>query len=972
VLDVVLDAEGSLEELNLEVKGTIDSPWSQPHSLSTRSRISFGGVETSLFELSGPDLVATGSGSVDWEEFRARLDGVKLTVPGTELEVAVDLAADLETEKVEGHIFWTGFAWPLREESAQWLSREGDLRLSGTLDEWRMEGQVQAQAAGYPEGRVVFDAMGDRGGLEGTITELTGLGGRLAGTGSYRWDDGGLFAAEVELEDLETSSLLPDYPAVLSGAVAASGRLEPLAVNLDIRKLKGTALGRPVAAVGRLEIADGVVRAEDLRIESGASSVRLDGYPDNTNGLAFDAKITSLGDFLPDSSGALDARGTLLLVSGWPRLSLEARGRELRWQDMFITSLAISGDNRAAAGLDTFDIDLLDSRAGEIELGEVGARLKLGMDRQSLEFSARSGEKTLNADLAGTWIRSPPTGEAPHWIGELRAMELAANIQDRITLNEPAPVLISAERFGLDSACFSGTRGASACLDANWSVKRGVEASARIEQLSLEPVQEFIGLGLILSQQADGEIKLTAPPAGKPSGSAEFRITAGSVAYPDDPDPIMETGPGRLAFELVDGRLTSGVLDLPIAGQGLIDVDYHIPDVTRGLDAELGGTILLDLSELDLLSALIPAADQVSGSVKADLEMSGTLGQPWFSGRFDLRNGVLGNRATGLKLEEIELSGDLKENGQALLTGGFRAQEGRGELKALIDLRDVQEPRLELDVSGRQLKLFDSRDLVVVIDPDLNVTVEPGSVTLGGSIHVPSALIAPAIMPAQTVSESEDLVIVAGRPAGEEVIKEKARPLAILGDLAITLGEDVKLDVTVAKLDVDGGVDFNWTGQPLPGANGNFSLLGEIVAFGQRLEIAQGDISFPNVPADNPHLNIRAERQIYGNSEVRRAGLLIAGTVQRPVMEPYTDPMTNRDRAQTLLVTGSDFNMERGVGAVDIGTYIAPKIFVSYGVGVFDDSNVISIRYDLGSGWGVKATSGERQTGVDVSYTLEN
>ena len=45
---------------------------------------------------------------------------------------------------------------------------------------------------------------------------------------------------------------------------------------------------------------------------------------------------------------------------------------------------------------------------------------------------------------------------------------------------------------------------------------------------------------------------------------------------------------------------------------------------------------------------------------------------------------------------------------------------------------------------------------------------------------------------------------------------------------------------------------------------------------------------------------------------------------------------------------------------------------VSYGVGVFDDQNVLSIRYDLGRGWGVKATSGERQTGVDISYTVEN
>jgi autotransporter translocation and assembly factor TamB len=46
-------------------------------------------------------------------------------------------------------------------------------------------------------------------------------------------------------------------------------------------------------------------------------------------------------------------------------------------------------------------------------------------------------------------------------------------------------------------------------------------------------------------------------------------------------------------------------------------------------------------------------------------------------------------------------------------------------------------------------------------------------------------------------------------------------------------------------------------------------------------------------------------------------------------------------------------------------------VFVSYGIGVFEDENVISIRYDLGRNWGVKATSGERQTGVDMSYTIE-
>ena len=130
-------------------------------------------------------------------------------------------------------------------------------------------------------------------------------------------------------------------------------------------------------------------------------------------------------------------------------------------------------------------------------------------------------------------------------------------------------------------------------------------------------------------------------------------------------------------------------------------------------------------------------------------------------------------------------------------------------------------------------------------------------------------------------------------------------------------------------------------------ASGRYGIVGEINAFGQQLSITEGGISFPDVPADNPHLDIRAERQIYGNSEIRRAGVFVNGTVQRMVVEPYTDPMTTRERAQTLLITGSDFNMEQGVGAVDIGTYIAPRIFLSYGIGVFEDENVISLRYDL-------------------------
>jgi translocation and assembly module TamB len=81
--------------------------------------------------------------------------------------------------------------------------------------------------------------------------------------------------------------------------------------------------------------------------------------------------------------------------------------------------------------------------------------------------------------------------------------------------------------------------------------------------------------------------------------------------------------------------------------------------------------------------------------------------------------------------------------------------------------------------------------------------------------------------------------------------------------------------------------------------------------------------------------------------------------------------MTTRERALALLITGSDINYEQGVGTVEVGMYVAPKLFISYGIGLFEDQNVISARYDLGRGFGVKTTSGQRETGADISYTIE-
>ena len=53
------------------------------------------------------------------------------------------------------------------------------------------------------------------------------------------------------------------------------------------------------------------------------------------------------------------------------------------------------------------------------------------------------------------------------------------------------------------------------------------------------------------------------------------------------------------------------------------------------------------------------------------------------------------------------------------------------------------------------------------------------------------------------------------------------------------------------------------------------------------------------------------------------------------------------------------------------GTEYAGKSLISYGIGLFDKENVISARYDLKKGFGVKASSGDKSSGVDFTYRIE-
>jgi translocation and assembly module TamB len=311
----------------------------------------------------------------------------------------------------------------------------------------------------------------------------------------------------------------------------------------------------------------------------------------------------------------------------------------------------------------------------------------------------------------------------------------------------------------------------------------------------------------------------------------------------------------------------------------------------------------------------------------------------------------------------------LLEDQSLKVKGTFRAGDGYGEIESAADYRDAV-AGIKLRVRGNKLKVISVPDLTAIADINVGVEFRGDELTLDGEVLVPWARVTPRDISARKVSESPDVVIVKGELPESSLVRKESI-LKMFGEMRVAFGDDVNIKLDLAEAQLTGAAVFRWSGDIMPKAQGRYDITGDIAAYGQSLKVVEGAVRFSQVPADNPEIRIRAEREIFGNSQVKQAGVLVAGTAKRPTLQAYTVPMTTEERALTLLVTGSDFNFEQGVGAIDFGTYIAPRLFVSYGIGLFDQENVISARYDLARGFGIKATSGQNESGLDFIYRVE-
>ncbi|MBT8069054.1 MAG: translocation/assembly module TamB domain-containing protein [Gammaproteobacteria bacterium] len=911
-----------------------------------------------------------GTIDLNWSDAGLHIPSASLTVAGTDVNIDIKADIDIGANRINALLDWQNLSWPLAVDTPDFASPAGRLDLSGSLDQWQAGGAVSLRLGDYPDGELEIDAGGTRTAARFAILSGAVLGGSFRGEASADWSETMNWNAVIHARDIDPEPLLQGWPGRLNASlnVEAQDLLE--VIELKLPEFEGSLRGVAVAGSGELIVENGNATFKDFVLNTDEAVLQLDGSIASPAGarLSFNGYLPSM--LLDGARGRLELQGRLSQHGSRPLIEVQMEGLDLAWNGFSVKTLSASA-GEAGAVLPMMRVNASGFAWQDLNIDEVSFSSDRGEVQQKLSINM-VGEHFL-LDSALSLIQQDPSAERnQQWRGALDELQVDYGKSYHLELLDTAAFEWSSGKFSIQPVCLQENGGAGLCINGEYRSLDDLSLVADVSSVPLDYLREALDLDISFDQLVDGRLEWRQSPGRAVIGGGGLQISAGGIFDLESKELVVETSQGGLEFVLQNGNLESGMLDLEFSEIGYIDVDFEVLDIIADGARLLRGRAISQFDDISIFGELLsPGIDELRGRFESDIKLDGTLVDPAFSGRFSLANGLVRYVPLGLKLEDIEFEGLVERRDRGSLKGRFRAGEGTGILDGDFVFEDIDRVQMNVTLSGERLMFINTDNLKIETETDLKFGLGPERMDINGFVLVPSARLTPANLLIETVNDSEDLVVESRETEPAQAKNGAGRKMRVFGELEVAFGDDVKVKVPDVETNLSGSVLFNWSGDPVPMAKGSYLLQGIVDVYGPRLEINNGRISFPDVPANNPLLNIRAEREVFGNTQIRSAGVQVIGNLKRPVVEAYTVPITNEDRAWTLLVTGSDFDQGQGVGGFDIGTYIAPRLYVSYGISLFEDENVVSARYDLKRGFGIKVTSGQRETGLDVSYTID-
>jgi translocation and assembly module TamB len=467
--------------------------------------------------------------------------------------------------------------------------------------------------------------------------------------------------------------------------------------------------------------------------------------------------------------------------------------------------------------------------------------------------------------------------------------------------------------------------------------------------------------------------------------------------------------PARLEADIGPEGL-SGELDLVIGLPGEGDLlsatgRVRLPRLTN-LDVvpeeqPVDGTLEVRVDDLALVEAFMIQVSEARGRFALTTQLAGTLAALTVDGEATVTDGYALLPTAGLELTDIQFAASGKPRGTIELNGQVRSGEGLLTVTGRSERYPSAEAPSVFRVRGDRFLVLDIPQVNLLAAPDLDLEFDGTKARLTGNVAIQRGRLGFPDIPPSAVTPSEDVVIV-----GDSITQRKAG-IPVATDVTVTLGDDVFFNGIGFSANLAGDVRITQESGEEPMGRGEVRFInGTYRSFGQELRIDPGRLLFSGSVSD-PAVDARAFVRASDGTE---AGFRIGGTVQKLDIATYSVPPKSDSDVMAYILFGRPMNQTTGsegdeasnyaavLGAnmlamslapslgldearIDtgssqnkaqfvVGKYLSPKLFIGYGVGIYEPISTLRLRYLLTARWSIEAITGDQQS-TDLLWRIE-
>lgn len=644
---------------------------------------------------------------------------------------------------------------------------------------------------------------------------------------------------------------------------------------------------------------------------------------------------------------------------------------------------------------------------------------------QHIALHAVTSEGTLALRLTGGYNR-----KREEWGGQVVALKLVPTGLPSWQLQNSPGLLLGSRRLSLESTCLAGTSG-KLCLQLQRAVKKpGLQLSWTLQAIQLASFKALFPERLQVTGQLDGRGQLYWAGGNVDTLQSKIVLKNGELQIPDAPVLHLEPSVLKLTEQQ---QIVHAVVDLK-ARQGRIQADVSAAAARRFTQRQLSGTVSMTVPELAFVQPFIPGTSALHGSVEGRFRLGGSIEKPRVAGKVAMRDGSIGLAVPGITLRKVnvaliapdsgpmQVQASIRSGGGTLTVNGQVEQDVRpirvkltaqGKDFQVMDTADARvwvTPKLSL-LRDRQ-GIHVSGQLVV---PKAEITPRSGlSEDEGVTVSSDQRIVGQKPQPASSPDVFAKLALVLGkdvrfkgyglttRIVGRvELDQQPQQPALAQGELSLedgrykAYGQDLKIEsghlifnggpvtqpginilaVRKPREDIQVGVHVRGTlDKPEVSLTSNPAMPREQqlswLLFGQPLE--QNSSSQQNAVASAALTLGLAGGGYIANRIGKKLGLdtVTLGTPSGGGSAVAADPYAITGSQASQGEVGANGIYGNQAAQLTLGKYLTPRLYISYGISLFEPGQTFRLLYDIGHGFKLQTESGIANGG-DLIYSFE-